>query len=81
VSLGEERRLTVGVVRAGTPLAERGVGAEGGQLDAETSVITIIRGEHMMAVQPDTVLAVGDRIIVVTNAAGLERPKPQIESW
>jgi chloride channel protein, CIC family len=81
VSLGAERRLTVGAVRVGSPLVGRGVGAAGGQLDAETSIITIIRGEHMMVVRPDTVLAVGDRIIVVTSAAGLERLNPQLESW
>jgi chloride channel protein, CIC family len=81
VSLGAERRLTVGAVRIGSPLVGRAVGADGGQLDAETSVITLIRGEHMLAVRPDTVLAAGDRIIVVTTAAGLERLTPQIESW
>jgi CIC family chloride channel protein len=81
VSLGAERRLTVGVVRDGSPLIGRAVGAEGGQLDADTSVITIIRGEHMMAVRPDTVLEKGDRVILVTTTAGLERIAPQIDSW
>jgi Trk K+ transport system NAD-binding subunit len=81
VSLGAERRLTVGAIRAGSPLAGRAVGAEGGHLDAETNIITIIRGEHMLAIRPDTVLEAGDRIIVVTNAAGLERISPQIDSW
>ncbi|HEY5112606.1 MAG TPA: chloride channel protein [Coriobacteriia bacterium] len=81
VSLGAERRLAVGVVRADSPLVGRAVGTEGGQLDADTSIITIIRGEHMMAVRPDTVLVAGDRIILVTSAAGLERVKSQIDSW
>ena len=81
VSLGADRRLAVGVVRADSALVGRAVGADGGQLDPETSVITIIRGEHMMAVRPDTVLESGDRIILVTTLEGLARVQPQIGSW
>jgi CIC family chloride channel protein len=81
VELPDQRRLTVGVVRPSSPLVGRTVGAEAGRLDGETTVITIIRGEHMIAVRPDTVLEEGDRLILLTTAQALEGLKGKVESW
>ena len=81
VELSDQRRLMVGVVRAQGPLPGMPIGAAAGRLDEETTVITIIRGEHMFAVRPDTVLQAGDRLIVVTTPQGLERLKPGLDTW
>jgi CIC family chloride channel protein len=81
VELPDERRLTVGIVRAGSPLIGRPVGEEAGRLDGETTVITIIRGEHMIAVRPETRVEEGDRLILLTSEKGLEGLRGHVERW
>ena len=81
VELPDDRRLTVGVLRADSPLVRKTVGGDGGAFDTETRVIAIIRGEHMIGVRPDTVLDAGDRLILVTTSEGLDRLRPHVDSW
>jgi CIC family chloride channel protein len=81
VELPDDRRLTVGVLKANSPLVKKTVAGEGAALDPDTRVIGIIRGDHMIAVRPDTVLEAGDRLILVTTQQGLEQLKSQIDSW
>lgn len=81
VELPDQRRLTVGIVRSGSPLVGRAVGEAAGRLDGETTVITIIRGEHMIAVRPETRVEEGDRLILLTSADGLAALRGQVEQW
>jgi len=80
VELPDDRRLTVGLLKAGSALVHQTV-SQAGPLTGDTRVIAIIRGEHMIAVRPDTVLEAGDRLIVVTTASGLARLKEHVDSW
>lgn len=81
VALGADRRLSVGVLRPTSTLVGRAIGADGGRLDDETTIITLIRGEHMMAVRPDTVLAAGDRLVLLSTQAGLDRLRDHVDPW
>jgi CIC family chloride channel protein len=81
VELPDDRHLTVGVLKANSPLVKKTVAGDGGAFDAETRVIGIIRGEHMIGVRPDTALDAGDRLILVTTREGLERLKPHVDGW
>ncbi len=76
-----DRRLTIGVLKADSPYAGKPIPGEGGQLDPDSSILAIIRGEHMMAPRPDTVLEPGDRLFVVTTAEGLERLSEHMDRW
>ncbi len=80
VELPDDRRLTVGVLKAGSALVGQAV-SHSGPLGGDTRIISIIRGEHMIAVRPDTVLEAGDRLILVTTPNGLERLKEHVDSW
>ncbi len=81
VELPDNRRLTVGVLKADSPYVRRGVGGDGTAFGSDTSIIAIIRGDHMIAVRPDTVLEAGDRLIVLTTPRGLEELRPHVDSW
>jgi CIC family chloride channel protein len=81
VELPDNRRLTVGVLKADSPLVGKPVGGVGAAFDSDTRTIAIIRGEHMIGVRPDTVLEAGDRLILLTTPQGLERLKQYVESW
>ena len=83
VELPDDRRLAVGVLKADSPYVRKTVGGEGGgaAIAGDTRGIAIIRGEHMIAVRPDTVLEAGDRLILVTTSKGLERLKPHVDRW
>ncbi len=81
VALGPDRRLSVGVLRPTSSLAGHPIGTDGGHLDDETTIVTIIRGEHMMVVRPDTVLAAGDRLVVLSTPAGVERLREHLDAW
>ncbi len=80
VELPDDRRLTVGVLKAGSPLVHQAV-SQIAALGGESRVIGIIRGDHMIGVRAETPLEAGDRLIVVTTPAGLEKLKEHVESW
>jgi CIC family chloride channel protein len=81
VELPGDRRLVIGVLRADSPYRQKPLGAGNGKLDDHTNIFAIIRGEHMMAPRSDTVLEPGDRLILMTTAAGLEGLKQHVDKW
>jgi CIC family chloride channel protein len=76
-----DRRLLVGVLRADSAYVNRAPAADGGKLEEDVRVVTIIRGEHMMVPRPDVTLQAGDRLILLTTSAGLERLKGHVDKW
>ncbi|HKI95515.1 MAG TPA: chloride channel protein [Gemmatimonadales bacterium] len=81
VELPDHRRLTIGVLRKDSPYVGKDVGKDAGRLDADTTIIAIIRGEHMVVPRADTKLEVGDRMMLVTTDEGLKRLQPHIDKW
>lgn len=82
VELPDGRRLVIGVLRPDSAVAGRSMNADGGSLfPADGSVLAIIRGEHMLAPRPDTVLQAGDRLILLATAPALEALRKHIEPW
>jgi len=80
IELPGSRRLMIGVVRSDSPWRNRVVG-DGGTLDDDTRIFAIIRGDHMLVPRSDTALDAGDRLILVTTAAGLARLKVHLDTW
>jgi len=80
VELPDDRRLTVGVLKAASPLVHQAV-SQIAALGGESRVIGIIRGDHMIGVRADTPLEAGDRLIVVTTPDGLARLREHVDSW
>ena len=81
VDLPDGRRLVICVLRPESAWRGRPVGADGGTIEDDTQVFAIIRGGHMMVPRPETTLEAGDRLILVTSAAGLERLRPHLDKW
>ena len=81
VELPDQKRLTVGVIKAESKLAGVTFGSNSGIFGENTDIIGLIRGEHMMAVRPDTVLETGDRLILLTTQEDLERLADDLERW
>jgi CIC family chloride channel protein len=82
VELTDDRRLSVGVLRADSPYVSTTVGASGRKLGgADTNIIAILRDEHMLAPRADTVLLAGDRLIVVSDATSVDRLSEQLDAW
>jgi chloride channel protein, CIC family len=80
IELPGGKRLVIRVVRPDSPWQNRPL-ADGGSLDDETRVFTIIRGERMLVPRPDMTLEAGDRLILLTTAAGLDRLRPHLDNW
>jgi CIC family chloride channel protein len=77
-----DRRLLVGVLKPDSALiGSNGALQEGGKLDDDTQIVAIMRGEHMQVPRPDTKLAAGDRLILLTTPAGLEHLKDHVDRW
>ncbi len=77
-----ERRLVVGVLKPESSLASRTVAENEASLgELGMSIISIIRGEHMLAPRPDLTLTAGDRLIVVVGAAELNGVWAHITQW
>lgn len=81
VELPGERLLTIGVLRPDSTFVGQALGAEEVLLAGDTSVIGIIRGERMLPPRPDTALVAGDRLILLTTRAALERLRPHLDKW
>jgi hypothetical protein len=80
VELPGGRRLVIRVVRPDSSIPHQPL-ADGGALDEDTRVFAIIRGEHMLVPRPDSTLQAGDRLILLTTAAGLDRLQPHLDKW
>jgi CIC family chloride channel protein len=80
VELPGGRRLVIRVVRPDSPLRDQSL-ADGGTLDDDTRIFAIIRGEHMLVPRPDSTVQAGDRLILLTTAAALDRLKAQLDKW
>lgn len=80
IELPGGRRLVIRVVRPDSPWRSRTLG-DGGTLDEDTRIFAIIRGEHMLVPRPDTTLEAGDRVILLTTAAGLEQIRSHLDKW
>jgi CIC family chloride channel protein len=82
VDLADDRRLSVGVLRGDSPYVSTTVGASGRKLaGADTNIIGILRGEHMVAPRADTILQAGDRLIIVSDASSAARLGEQLDPW
>jgi CIC family chloride channel protein len=82
VELPGERRLAVGVLRADSPFVGKTVGESAVQLEAEgMTVVSVIRGEHMLAPRPDLTFTKGDRLILVAKAGELEHAWKHMKRW
>ncbi|MFI5245771.1 MAG: chloride channel protein, partial [Gemmatimonadales bacterium] len=82
VELPGERRLAVGVLRAESPFVGKTVGESEAQLEAEgMTVVSVIRGEHMLAPRPDLTFTKGDRLILVAKAGELEHAWKHMRRW
>jgi Trk K+ transport system NAD-binding subunit len=81
VDLTDGRRLSVATVTESSRLAGRRV-RDLGLHTEEVNILTIIRGEHMMAARPDTELAANDRLLCITSPEGWEQLDPHVqEGW
>ena len=82
VNLPGERRLAVGVLRAESPFVGQTVAESTIQLEAEgMTVVSVIRGAHMLAPRPDLTFTTGDRLILVANPGDLERAWVHMTRW
>jgi chloride channel protein, CIC family len=82
VELADERRLFVGILRADSPFVATTIGASGRKLGgADTNIIAVLRGEHMLPPRADTMLQAGDRLIVVSDADSVDRLRTQLDPW
>lgn len=82
VELAEDRRLVVGVLKPDSPYVGTTVGASGRQLDGgNANIIAILRGEHMTVPNARSPLEAGDRLIVVSSVAGLQRLRRDLAPW
>jgi hypothetical protein len=82
VELAGGRRLFVGMLRPESPVVGTTVGTSGRQLaGADTNVIGILRRDHMLVPRADTILQVGDRVIVVANEDAVDRLRVHLDAW
>jgi CIC family chloride channel protein len=82
VDLPGDRRLAVGVLRADSPFVGRTVAESAAQLEAEgMTVVSLIRGEHMLAPRPDLTFTKGDRLILVAKSGDLARAWAHVSPW
>jgi CIC family chloride channel protein len=82
VNLPGMRRLAVGVLRPDSPFVGKTVGESTAQLKTEgLTVISVIRGEHMLAPRPDLTFTKGDRLILVAKPGDLERAWTHMTRW
>ena len=82
VELANDRRLFIGRLRADSPFVGTTIGSSGRRLlGADTNIIAILRGEHMILPRAETTLEAGDRLIVVGNANGLRNLHEQLDAW
>lgn len=80
VDLADNRRLSIGVLRADSPYVSTTIGASGRKLGgADTNIIAILRDKQMLSPRADTVLQAGDRLIIVCDANSADRLSEQLD--
>ena len=82
LTLEEGRRVLVGILRGDSPLAGVTLEASAAQRAAEgLHVVTVIRGEHMMAPRPELELLGGDRLVLVVDDHGTHDASRHVTPW
>lgn len=82
IELPDHRRFTVGVLRKDSTFVETTLGKDPGKLDPDTTIIAIVRGEHMIVPRADTTLKAGDRLMLVTSSEALQKlQEHDIDRW
>jgi CIC family chloride channel protein len=81
VELPGGRRLAIRVLKAASPLVGKPATASELTADGQTTIYAIIRGEHMLGPRADLKLAAGDRLLLLTSAASLDRLGEHLEPW
>jgi chloride channel protein, CIC family len=82
VVLPGARRLLVGAVRLGSSLIGMPVaGASADPAMTDTSILTILRGEHMLAPRPELTIESGDRLVLIVSERALEGLAKHISFW
>jgi CIC family chloride channel protein len=79
VELPGDRRLMIGILRKGSAFAGHALSERG--FEPNSTIIGLIRDEHMRVPRGDTVLEPGDRLIVLTNSEGLRRLGEHLDPW
>jgi CIC family chloride channel protein len=82
VEFANGRRFFVGVLRADSAFVGTTIAASGRKLAGkETNIIAILRGKEMLPLHADTVLAAGDRLILVGDAGIVSGLQDQFDRW
>ncbi|HEY2805616.1 MAG TPA: chloride channel protein [Gemmatimonadales bacterium] len=79
--LSNDRQLLVGSLRETSAWVGRGFGPERGKIDDEIEILAIMRDERMIAPRPDVRMQAGDKLILLTTAAALERVMLDVAPW
>jgi CIC family chloride channel protein len=81
VELPGEQRLAIEVLKATSPCVGQPAAANDLTADGETTLFTIIRGDHMLGPRQDIKLEAGDRLLLLTSAEALKRLAPHLDPW
>lgn len=82
LTLEKGRRVLVGVLRNDSPLSGVTLETSAAQRAAEgLHVVTVIRGEHMMAPRPELELTGGDRLVLVVDDQGKNDASRHVTPW
>jgi CIC family chloride channel protein len=82
VELANDRRFFVGVLRADSAFVGTTIGTSGRKLAGkDTNIIAILRGKETLPLHADTVLAAGDRLILVGDARTVSGLQDQFDRW
>jgi len=81
VELPGEQRLVIKVLKATSPCVGQPAAANDLTADGQTTLFTIIRGEHMLGPRADLTLEAGDRLLLLTSAAALQGLATHLDSW
>jgi Trk K+ transport system NAD-binding subunit len=82
VEIADGQRIMIGKLRAASPLAHTSIAASGRHLvGPDTTIIAVLRGEHMMAPRADAELLPGDRLILVVSDQSAHAFDQHLEPW
>jgi CIC family chloride channel protein len=82
VELANDRRFFVGVLRSDSAFVGTTIGTSGRKLAGkDTNIIAILRGKEALPLHADTVLAAGDRLMLVGDARTVSGLQDQFDPW